>query len=54
MKKNAFAPLPETMNIADDPLIMDIINEINTPDDADFEAIKALMKEMIAERLEKA
>lgn len=52
MKKIALVPsLPETMKITDDPLLLDIINEVNTPDDSDFEAIKAMMVEMITEKL---
>lgn len=54
MKKTALIPsLPETMKLSDDPLLMDIINEINTPDDADFEEIKSLMINMIKEKLDK-
>lgn len=52
MKKIALVPsLPETMKITDDPLLLDIINEVNSPDDSDFETIKAMMVEMITEKL---
>jgi len=52
MKKTALVPsLPETMKITDDPLLLDIINEVNSPDDYDFETVKAMMIEMITEKL---
>lgn len=55
MKKTALVPsLPDKMKIADDPILMDIINEINTPNDIDMKEIESILFALIKERLEKA